>query len=196
MMKINPIRIPGPWRNGYVLDYHTLSSERIGYDEYGHPEFDTKRSEIGELLYQLKYRNDQSVISPIVEAAATFLRQWNPAIDVIVTVPPTRARPFQPVIAVANALGERLAISVRHEYVIKSKTTPELKDVYDYSTRLTLLEDAFCIKDQSLTGKGVLLFDDLYRSGATLAAIANLLNAQAGVAAVYAFALTRTRSAS
>jgi len=196
MVTINPIRIPGPWRQGCVLDYHTLSSDFLGYNEYGHPEFDTKRSEVGELLYLLKYRNDPSVVNTIVDTAAKFLREWNLKIDVMVPVPPSRTRPYQPVIEIAAALGALLNISVRPDYVTKTKQTPELKSVYDYDTRLTLLEDAFSIRDQTLTGKIVLLFDDLYRSGATLTAITNTLYSEAEVADVYAFALTRTRSSS
>jgi len=55
MVEINPKIITGCWTEGFALDFHTLSSEFIGDDEYGHPQFDTKRSEIGELLYRLKY---------------------------------------------------------------------------------------------------------------------------------------------
>ena len=51
------MRIPGRWREGYVLDYHTLDSTYLGDDEYGHPMFDTKRSDVGELLYRLNERH-------------------------------------------------------------------------------------------------------------------------------------------
>src|SRR5688572_33431110 len=66
------MRIPGRWRDGFALDFHTLSSTHLGYDEFGHAIFDTKRSELGELLYQLKYQSNQSTIPEIVEAAAGF----------------------------------------------------------------------------------------------------------------------------
>jgi len=197
MVAINPMRVPGSWRLGYVLDYHTLRSDFLGYDAYGHPMFDTKRSEIGDLLYKLKYRGNQSVLNTIADTAAEFLRSWNPRIDAIVPVPPTRTnRIYQPVTEVAKALSARLSVPIRSGYVIKTKATPELKSVYDYNTRLRLLEDAFEIQDQSLEAKSVLLFDDLYRSGATLTAITDILYSKAKVADVYVFALTRTRSAS
>ena len=51
-LAINPIAINGPWQQGWALDLHTLSSTFIGDDAFGHPQFESKRSEIGELLYQ------------------------------------------------------------------------------------------------------------------------------------------------
>jgi len=48
MINISPKKIQGEWTSGYALDIHTLSSEFIGYNEYGHPHFDNKRSEMGE----------------------------------------------------------------------------------------------------------------------------------------------------
>jgi len=49
MAEIHPKRIRGNWKEGFALDFHTLRSEYIGDDEYGHPQFETTRSEIGEL---------------------------------------------------------------------------------------------------------------------------------------------------
>lgn len=78
--------------------------------------------------------------------------------------------------------------------MIKVKETPELKNIYDYQKRLELLKDGFAIKDQSLRGKNVLLFDDLYRSGATLSVVTRALYDQGMVNEVYILALTKTRS--
>ncbi len=40
---------------------HTISSTFLGYNEYGHAQYDTTRSTLGELLYQLKYRGKNTV---------------------------------------------------------------------------------------------------------------------------------------
>jgi competence protein ComFC len=80
----HPSRIPGRWREGFALDSHTVSSNYVGDDEYGHPMFDTKRSELGELLYRLKYSSDISVVDEIVDTAAEFLNSWRPDISLIV----------------------------------------------------------------------------------------------------------------
>ena len=60
---------------GYALDLHTTSSTFLGYDGYGHPQFETVRSELGELLYKLKYRADPSAVDSIAETAAGFLKK-------------------------------------------------------------------------------------------------------------------------
>jgi predicted amidophosphoribosyltransferase len=103
MIKISPKQIKGKWTYGYALDFHTLSSEFIGYNEYGYPQFDSKYSDMGELLNRLKYKSDKSVIRIIIETVAEFLDSRNWPVDLIVPVPPSReARPFQPVISIAK----------------------------------------------------------------------------------------------
>ncbi len=59
MIKINPKKIKSDQFEGYTLDIHTISSDFLGYDGYGHAQFDTQRSEMGELLYRLKYQVGQ-----------------------------------------------------------------------------------------------------------------------------------------
>lgn len=76
MAKFKARKIRGPWSSGYVLDLHTLSSTLVGYDEFGHPQFDTKRSEVGELLFRLKNRNDKSTIPELIDAAEAYIRSW------------------------------------------------------------------------------------------------------------------------
>ena len=72
-MENNIKSISGNWDAGYVLDKHTRSSTFLGYDEHGHPQFDTKRSEVGEALYQLKYRSDFSKVEPLANEIASHL---------------------------------------------------------------------------------------------------------------------------
>lgn len=194
MASVRPIRIPGRWREGYALDYHTLSSVYIGDNEYGHPEFDTRRTEIGELLYRLKNRSDRSTVPEIVEATATFLNSWNPGADTIVPVPASRSRAIQPVMLLAEALAERLRMRLAPDWVRKLREIPELKNVYDYSERIRLLAGAHEVDKAKAHGQRVLVFDDLYRSGATLNVITETLYDEGGVSEVFALTITRTRS--
>jgi len=189
--------IPGRWREGFVLDYHTIGSTYIGEDEYGHPIFDTKRTEIGELLYRLKYRSDISTLDEIAWTAIEFVKAWNPGVEIIIPVPASRSgRPLQPVLLIAEELGKRLNITFGKDCIKKVKEIPELKNVYEYDERLRLLEGAHIIERASVGGKRVLLFDDLFRSGATMNAITRALYDEGRVTDVFALAITRTRSKS
>jgi predicted amidophosphoribosyltransferase len=179
-----------------VLDYHTIRSEFLGHDEFGNPIFDTKRTEVGELLYQLKYRRKLEALDALVKAATRFVKSWRIPFDVIVPVPPTKVRRFQPVFAIAARLANSLGLPLYRDFVRNVKNTKELKNVFGYNERSILLENAYSVRGQSLQGKTVLLFDDLYRSGATLNAVTRVLYEQAQCAHVYALALTRTRTAS
>lgn len=42
---------------------------KLGDDEFGNPQFGTKRTEVGEQLYRLKYRSEQTAVPLLVEAA-------------------------------------------------------------------------------------------------------------------------------
>ncbi|MEW6543522.1 MAG: phosphoribosyltransferase family protein [Nitrospirota bacterium] len=192
-MHLNPKRMSGSWDDGYTLDLHICSSEFVGYNEYGHPQFESTRTELGEMLYRLKYKGDQSVIVPIAQAACDFVRKWNLDIDVIVPTPPSKTRSVQPLFQIADELGKLLSRPVDKTSVQKSKATPELKNV-DYAKRLALVGGAHSIQGDALQGRRILLLDDLYQTGATLNAIARLLKEAGGATAVFALALTRARS--
>lgn len=194
-IQTNPMKIPGSWKEGYVLDYHTKSSDFIGYDEYGHPLFNTIRTPVGDLLYLLKYKGQKAALADLVSAAVEFIRGWGPPVKAIVPVPPSRRRSSQPVIHIAQGIGGLLRIPV-HDVVLKATTAKELKDVFDYHERLKLLTNAYSISSTDLRGKAVLLVDDLYRSGATLNAVSSSLINQGKASEVYAFCPTRTRSSS
>jgi len=73
MVGINLQRIEGRWRKGVALDLHTTSSVPTGPDAAGRMQFHTTRPEIAELLYQLKYRQNESAAAGIIKAAANFL---------------------------------------------------------------------------------------------------------------------------
>lgn len=194
MITIRPSLIPGRWREGYALDLHTESSTHVGDDEYGHPQFETKRSPAGELLFRIKYRLDRSAVPELVECAAAFVRAWHPPIDMIVPVPPTRVRALQPVIVLGEALAKDIGVDFCGDCVRRTKEVPELKDVYDYDERVRLLIDAHGVDRARVAGRKVLLFDDLYRSGATMSSIAAALNDLGGSGDVFALTVTRTRS--
>jgi predicted amidophosphoribosyltransferase len=191
--QFQPRQILGKWKQGFALDLHTLSSIPLGYNEFGHMQFDTTRSEVGELLYQLKNRSDASTVPQLVTDAVTFLKRWNLALDMLVPVPPSSVRAVQPVILLAQGISSQLSLPLVHA-VTKTRDTPQLKNIFDLDARLTALEGVHAIDPAMTQGKRVLLFDDLFRSGATLNAITTALYDQGKVAEVFALTITRTRS--
>jgi len=196
-VEINPRRLHGPWDEGYALDIHTLSSTPIGYDGYGHMQFETAYSPVGELLYRLKSKQDPSVVPSLVDAIEGFLATWHrPSIDLIVPVPPTKQRKYPPVLLVATALSERLHVPVSTDCIVKVKRTAQLKDLLEYDKRMAELDGAFTVATAQTEGKEILLFDDLYRSGATTSTITNLLKKEGKAKAVRLLTLTRTRTKS
>jgi competence protein ComFC len=102
MVEIHSQKIRGNWRSGYALDFHTTSSTPIGENAYGHMQFDTVRPPVADLLYRLKYRNDESAVAEISAAAAAFLRQQGKGFDLLVPVPPSAVRRLQPVVLLAQ----------------------------------------------------------------------------------------------
>lgn len=174
---------------------HTLSSEFLGHDSLGHAQFDTKRSELGELVFRLKNRSDRTTLPDIADTAAEFVGTRPLQVDAIVPVPPSRRRQFQPVLEIAKALADRLSIPMLKKAVTKTKETPQIKDVFGYDERQKLLDGAFSFDRRVVEGRRLLLVDDLYRSGATAAVVAQGLS-DAGAAAVYFLAITKTRTRS
>ena len=190
-VEINPKRLQsGPWDDGYALHIHTLSSTFVGHDQYGHARFETVRSPVGELLYKLKYRHDQTTVDELAEAAETFFKTWRPPIEAIVPVPASVTRMRQPATSVATALAERLQVSLCTDCISKVKQTPQLKDISEYDKRMEALKDAFAVAVNKTTGKQLLLFDDLYGSGATVRHLVEVLKNEGHAKAVYLLTLT------
>lgn len=192
VVPIRPMKLaPKPWVEGYVLDYHTVSSTPTGDPYY---RFDTKRTELGERLFQLKYRNaSAAVLADIVDTAENFIREWKPPVECIVPPPASLSRKSQPVIEVARELAKRLKVPIYEGAVKKVKPTPQMKNIDDWAERQAVLRDAVQVGDVDVRRKIVLLVDDLIESGSTLRRAAEVLLKDASAQAVYALVLTRTK---
>jgi competence protein ComFC len=95
-VEIHPREITVRWRQGVALDMQTVSSTYLGVNSYGHDQHDSKRSEMGELLYRLKYKGDREAITPIVETVAEYLKERLSFFDPIVPVPASVTRSLPP----------------------------------------------------------------------------------------------------
>ena len=115
--------------------------------------------------------------------------------DAIIPIPPTnRNRAIQPVMEIAKELGRRKRVKVL-DILEKEKTDKEIKNVDDPKERKALLKKAMKLSgNHDISGKKVLLLDDLYRSGITLQVATDLLYKKAKVDTVCVLTLTKTRS--
>ena len=173
---------------------HTKSSSYIAPGE-----FDTEYTEIGQMLHKLKYQNEKRQIKPLADKLHKFFqdRRAAPHISSIIPVPPSNEdRRFQPVTELANALGEKLSINVLHDYIQKTKITKTLKSVETQAAKEKILRGVFKVNpdmEPKLVGENVLLFDDLYQSGATLREITKTLNNEKQIRSIYVLTVTKTR---
>lgn len=191
LLDINPMWVHGCW----VLDYHTVSSALRGTDEYGNPQFDTQRTETGERVYILKFRPheaDDKIIADMADTIADFIKKRPSNIDIIVPVPHSEARPR--LRDLLEYMSEKLEVPVSFDSVTRTRDVPAIKNIPDYDERVRLLQDAHMVDPTRVAGKRVLLFDDVYRSGATMSSVARALYLEGRVKGVYRFAITRTRS--
>lgn len=196
-MKIDPREIKGKWAHGWALDVHTINSFPVGCNPFGHTIWDTTRSEIGELLYKLKYNNDSSQIEIIAQTVVDFILGKDELKDVcaVIAAPPSiTARLVQPVPAIAAIIGNKLNISAPIDYLQKIKQTAVLKNMKDSQKRAAELQGAFKVTDERYNGKHVLIFDDLFDTGQTLSAICDVLILQGKVSKISVVTVTETKS--
>jgi len=190
-------KLEGNWEYGLAFDRHTLSSEYLGQDEYGYDRYNNTRSEMGELVYQLKYKHNSTAVNKIVDLLQVIkgLERAITEIDVIIPIPPSNTnRAEQPVFLIATEFGKRFNIAVCLDVLAKSKGSKELKSITNHVEREEALRNSLFIANHyDLSGKKVLLIDDLYRSGATLRVATDLLYSEEQAEKVYVLTMTTTR---
>ena len=187
------IKLEGPWQKGLAYDVHTLESTYLVTNESGRDRWENKRTVMGELVYQLKYRGEKRNVKKIIDLITARIKGLE-SFDAIVPIPPSKNRNFQPVIEIAKELGKRKRVRVL-EILYKTGTDKELKNIDETEERKSTLKKTMKLSDGAdISGKKILLFDDLYRSGATLEVAANLLLKKGKAELVSVLVLTKTRS--
>jgi predicted amidophosphoribosyltransferase len=194
-MKVQLKTLEGSWDAGYALNKHTLSSDFIGNNEFGHAMFDTKRSEPGEALFQLKYRNDWSQVGPLAVQIKESLLPMFKKVGLIVPMPSSTTRARQPVDEIAKELGRIADIPVFNDIIIKAPApqgSPQLKNLNTRQEKDDALNGRFSI-NPTIKNEGcwnALLLDDLFDTGATMDAVAKTLKAYKKIGSVYAASIT------
>lgn len=198
------ISVDGSWKNGLVLDDHTLESVYLGEDENGYPQFKTTRTELGDIIFTIKYRrkNNYDYQDVYTEFFDDFTRITSKhiidfvvlnEIDIILGTPFSTKRDIQPVNLLCDFISEMTNIPYI-ENVFSKKTTTPSKDMS--TEEKAMLSTQISSSDsylKTLEGKNILIVDDLYETGSTLEACTKYLQDNLSYASVYILVMTKTK---
>ena len=135
---------------------------------------------VSSSIYDFKYKNKR-VYGEIYgrEMAEQFndlIRMWE--IDVLIPVPlhrkRQRKRGYNQAEIIARELGKRLGIPVDMSVIIRERETTPQKELGQKNRRKNL-KKAFRLTGKRLIGKNILLIDDIYTTGSTIDAMAEVL---------------------
>lgn len=194
-MKVNIMKIAGNWSDGIVLDWHISQSEFLGNNPFGHPEYKTIRTEVGEAIFQLKYRSDLNQIDTLARAMTDAIKINFPTVRFIVPMPPSKERAIQPLMLLAEKVAKLLSIPNFDNILLKNGTTPQMKDIATREEKIQALIGCFHI-NKAITNEGkwdALILDDLYSSGASLSAATMAVSTYDKVNRIYVAAFSRTK---
>jgi len=190
LMGISPFEIYGNWDKGYVLDKHVLKSVPIGENVYGHMEFDTTRTELGELLYLFKNQGKYDCLVEIMELVKSFLETWEELkeVDIVLPVPSTKSRSYQPAEEVAQSIAKHLNISYING-VLENIGSKQVKNVPkpDRDMKGSIVANIKATKPHT-----ILLVDDLFDTGSTMSECVSVLRDDPKLKKIYVLALTKT----
>lgn len=191
-MKVHVKQIYGNWDLGFALDKHMARSSYLGDDEHGHPRFDSERTEVGEAVYQLKYKSQFGQVEGLATAVFMHIVPRLGMIGLVVPMPASNARPKQPVHAVAASLAKKIGTHSFEDLLVKKHTGQSLKNLATREEKDAALKGKLSVHD-GIAGSdrhNVLLLDDLFDSGASMEAACAALRNYAKIDKVFVAALT------
>ena len=152
-----------------------------------------------QAIHQFKYEDLRGLAAPLGQLMAEGWRALAPRDlqpDLIVPVPlhPSRQRQrgYNQATLLAQELGASLQIPVVREVLVRIRATAPQVDL-DAEQRQANVRDAFRCRDTSLSGKRVLLIDDVCTTGSTLESACLALR-ETGTTSVWAYTLARAGS--
>jgi ComF family protein len=149
---------------------------------------------IRKAIYELKYRNLKAISPCLAELLTDYLRS-NPLVgEVLVCVPlhprRLRERGYNQSSLLARELGKRIDLPVIEDCLIRVRQAQPQVRAGNVEERRRNVADAFVCRDGKLTGKQIILIDDVCTSGATLESCAAALKSK-GAASVWGLTLAR-----
>ena len=167
---VRPCYIKGPWKSGMVLERY--------------------RTEVGQLLSAFKYRENKKAGEKLIEFACKLLLRHNIRHDFIVPVPSSTNKEVTE--ELAQGLAKCLGIPARPGALTTQNTTT-MKKLPSREQRIETLGGAISASSRLLSGKSVLLVDDLFDTGATLEIATKVAYNQGKAKTVSVFAFAGTK---
>ncbi|HEX7593545.1 MAG TPA: HRDC domain-containing protein, partial [Anaerolineae bacterium] len=184
LTRAHPKPLRGPWRAGFALDFH---SKFVGAQHV--------RTELGELLYRFKYGGEQALGETLAARLAEFIGAHADLArtDLLAPIPSTQKdRAYDPVPLLARLIAAKTRIALNDAALVKTHATEPQKEMVNLAQKSSNVAGAFSIaQPNAIRYKCVLLFDDFYDSGATLAEAARMLTS-AGAREVCVLTVTKT----
>jgi len=163
--EIVPTPLTGPFDEGLALSQFTI-------DDFH------RRSYLGEMVRQMKNGKSDEIVEMVSHLLITTLIQYPPAHqpDIIIPIPDSVPdRLFSPIACLAELLAAHFNCAVGHDILsVRDDIVPQKSRSLEERRNDT--QPRYDIRpDISLTGKSILLFDDIYASGQSINEAAELI---------------------
>jgi ComF family protein len=149
---------------------------------------------IRKAIHELKYRNLKAISPCLAELLADYLRSNPLPGETLVCVPlhprRLRERGYNQSGLLARELGGRIDLPVIEDCLIRVKQAQPQVRAVDVEERRRNVADAFICRDEKVSGKQIILIDDVCTSGATLESCAAALKNK-GATSVWGLTLAR-----
>ena len=149
---------------------------------------------IRKAIHQLKYRNLKAISPCLTELLADYLRANSLPGEALVCVPlhprRLRERGYNQSSLLAKELGRRIDLPVIEDCLIRVKQAQPQVRAVDVEERRRNVADAFVCRDERVSGRQIILVDDVCTSGATLESCAVALKNK-GATSVWGLTLAR-----
>ncbi len=154
------------------------------------------RGKLRQIIHTMKYRSIYGLTRPLAKLLQDqFASHWRENVpDLLVPIPlhrrRLRQREFDQALALARYLSRGVGIPCEAEALVRQRDTASQVGL-NYTERHQNVRGAFDVRHpQSVRGQTVLLIDDVYTTGATAKACAQVLR-QAGAERVNVYTLAR-----
>jgi ComF family protein len=147
-----------------------------------------------DAIHDLKYNNGRTLARPLGARMAATWRQGDFVADVIMPVPLHTSRlaerGYNQSALLARIVSQEIGVPIDENALVRTKATQQ-QAILKAAQRRENVRDAFACRSR-VSGKRIVLVDDVCTTGSTLEACAAALSA-AGAASVWAFTLARPR---